>query len=387
MKEYFRTLDIFRFFAFLAVFVSHISLVVIVSIHSPFWQNLKELLLIHGDIGVNFFFTLSGFLITYLLFKEKDSRGTIDIKKFFVRRVLRIWPVYFITVGVVFAGIPLAVYFLHQLGLTLPAEALTGTDPHRLPLFFAFLVNFGWLLPGHDNLASGVLWSISVEEQFYLLWPWVILYVPRKHLLKVFGLLIALSTIHRLYYTPDWSITKYSTLSVFSDFVCGALFAYLICYIPNFRQRLSALSQKYVWTVLVGILFLLPISTLLARQVVISGGVTNTIVAFLPLLFCLAFGFIIAKKSCDPSGQYDSPLTKIFIYLGKISYGLYCYHGLAILTAKVVPFILPGAIKGQVIIYTLEILMAGLLTLGFATISFHYIETPILSLKKRFEQT
>ena len=84
-KEYFENLDIFRFLAFFVVFISHISIAIFLIDGTSTFKRIAELFLVNGTIGVSFFFTLSGFLITYLLLKEKRRVEGINIKKFFIR--------------------------------------------------------------------------------------------------------------------------------------------------------------------------------------------------------------------------------------------------------------------------------------------------------------
>ncbi len=106
---YFKNLDGLRFFAFLAVFISHATLFLGYSNLSPAFYSIKKYILVNGDVGVSFFFVLSGFLITYLLLKEKDGYGKISLKNFYIRRILRIWPVYFTTILVGFFILPIVV--------------------------------------------------------------------------------------------------------------------------------------------------------------------------------------------------------------------------------------------------------------------------------------
>ena len=103
-KIHFPNLDALRFFAFLSVFISHIA--VFLSFTPVWFQPIKKLFLIHGDLGVNFFFVLSGFLISYLLFTERTESGEVSLKGFYKRRILRIWPLYFIVliIGIFIIG-------------------------------------------------------------------------------------------------------------------------------------------------------------------------------------------------------------------------------------------------------------------------------------------
>src|SRR5205085_9627779 len=112
----------------------------------------------NGNLGVNFFFVLSGFLITYLLIEEKKLTGKIHIGNFWIRRILRIWPLYF---ACVFIGFVLFPFAKHMAGGTSAETA----DPWY---YLAFINNFDYIKKGlPDSPGLGVLWSVAIEEQFY----------------------------------------------------------------------------------------------------------------------------------------------------------------------------------------------------------------------------
>lgn len=119
--------------------------------------HLYAVVVASGAFGMCIFFLLSAYLITELLIRERDATGSIHLRAFYTRRILRIWPLYF---GVVFAG-----YFI---GLLIPRYALSGT---WVAAFVFLAANWYTGRVGYAPSTVGVLWSISLEEQFYLLWP------------------------------------------------------------------------------------------------------------------------------------------------------------------------------------------------------------------------
>ena len=160
-RVFFPNLDGLRFFAFFAVFLAHSFYSENEAVlSSPIHQQIKQWN-IFGIYGVNFFFVLSGFLITYLLMAEEDRFKKIHIPAFYMRRVLRIWPLYY---AIVFVG-----FVLFPIGKQLIGESpeLQGNIWH----YIFFINNYGEP-PGTAIL--GVLWSIAIEEQFYLFWPLLI---------------------------------------------------------------------------------------------------------------------------------------------------------------------------------------------------------------------
>jgi len=149
-----------RFFAALAVVIGHVELLKQYfgypnGADQPAFYEL-------GRIAVTFFFVLSGFLITVLLLVEKAKTTTISVSRFYVRRILRIWPLYYLTVFLAFAVVP-RIHILHMRGLS-------AGGGNTLPLFLAFLPQVALSLHPPVPYAEP-LWSIGVEEQFYLLWP------------------------------------------------------------------------------------------------------------------------------------------------------------------------------------------------------------------------
>lgn len=139
-------LDILRFFAFLLVFVFHIT-------GASFTQGFSA-----GAYGVDLFFALSAYLITEILLREHRAYGQFDLRAFYIRRTLRIWPLYFFFLAFTFVA----------------AQSLLHTEsfPWRAKLMFLFFVgNWQFLLATPVHTIASPLWSVCVEEQFYLTWP------------------------------------------------------------------------------------------------------------------------------------------------------------------------------------------------------------------------
>lgn len=145
--------------------------------HGPIWGAMvaPPVLLARGFLGVDFFFVLSGFLITTLLLRETTRKGRFSLRDFYRRRILRIVPVYFFVVTAVSA------YFILAKGHWVYAELV--------PYYYLFLANF----LTNDMPLLAPTWSLSVEEQYYLVWPLLLMLLPRRAVLPVLGVLIALN--------------------------------------------------------------------------------------------------------------------------------------------------------------------------------------------------
>ena len=191
-KVYFKGLNGLRFFAAFLVLMQHAESIRLK--YSLF--NLSGYTLFNsGEIAVEFFFVLSGFLITYLLLEEEANTGSINIKHFYMRRVLRIWPLYYLILIIGLLLIPVVIKVLKI--------EYTAHFPFALAsfLYVIFLPNLVTSLWGSSFLAP--LWSIGVEEQFYFFWAPLVKYF-KKYKIKVYT--------HTVNYRGQWE--KYRAMGV-----------------------------------------------------------------------------------------------------------------------------------------------------------------------------
>ena len=169
---HFKSLDTLRFVAFLLVFWQH----GFSNLFNPTFLNEFEFidqLKNTGVVGVHIFFVLSGFLITFLLFKEQNCNGKINLWHFYIRRILRIWPLYYLILILGFFIFPSLNYAFEYC-------------PNYL-LDFTFLNNLH--IPTCNTPTTSMLWSIAIEEQFYLFWPIVVItFGYNKKLIFIFRL-------------------------------------------------------------------------------------------------------------------------------------------------------------------------------------------------------
>lgn len=382
--SYFPSLDILRFLAFMLVFVSHASLFFGYNNTSPKWEKFREIFLTHGDLGVTFFFVLSGFLITYLLMSEKYQNGEINIKKFYMRRLLRIWPVYFITIVIAVFVLP---YFVELIGMRdkLPFDIFANLGSY--PWYVFFIGNFNMFINTPPSVTLAILWSISVEEQFYLLWPLIVKLIKQKYLPTLLALVVLISIIYRFTYASEYNTVKYSTFSVMSDLAIGCAVAWL--FFEKSRITMWAKNLSHVKS------FFLYYSTLiiliLSRSLIYGVNpewARRTLIAIEPVIFAILFSFIIARlaglRDHFITGRH--PIQKMFVYLGQISYGLYCYHMIALVLVLTI-FYQGGYESIYQSIPNLLVVFGSTLFIAIiaAMVSYHFIEKRILKLKKRFQ--
>ena len=366
-RIYFENLDGLRFLCFLAVFMFH-------SFHtdygyikeSPIYQFVKYDMFGNGNLGVNFFFVLSGFLITYLLIQEKKLNTQIHLRKFWIRRILRIWPLFYFCV---FFGFVIFPWLKSAFGQTPNETATVG-------YYLFFINNFDFIRNGPpDASVLGVLWSVAIEEQFYLLWPVILFFLPIRHYWVAFSAVIVTSLIFRS--THDTRMLhEYHTLSCIGDMAIGAFGAWLISENSRFKERITALNKPAIFGIY--ILFLL---MFLFRDEVLYA--THTIRIFERALIAVVILFIILEQCFAVNSFVKMSRFKKISHWGRISYGLYCLHfiGILITTTLMGKFGLNVSLW-QVMI--LETLMALGITIFISEISFTYFESPFLKWKEKF---
>ena len=227
-RVFFPNLDGLRFVCFFMVFLFHINKSVTEhylanQLEIPAFFKVFSLLFQNGNLGVNFFFVLSGFLITFLLIREKEYTGKIHVLKFYMRRILRIWPLFYLCVLIGFLLFP---YVAHLIGMSSGETAR--------PLYYIFFINnFDVIETGHPNsLILGILWSIAIEEQFYLSWPLMLSFLPLRFFKHACITILAGSLAFRFAYHDQPDVLYFNTLAVIGDMALGGLFAYLTSY-PN----------------------------------------------------------------------------------------------------------------------------------------------------------
>ncbi|MBK5272724.1 MAG: acyltransferase [Bacteroidia bacterium] len=354
LKNYIPQFDSIRAIAVLLVIVHH-------------WTNNKILnFLPNGRLGVNIFFVLSGFLITGILLKAKKQVDNQALKKsrvfrnFYFRRTLRIFPIYYLLL-IIF-------WFLND-----PAIKQDGI------YYFTYTSNYLFYSEQFFPAHLAHLWSLAVEEQFYLFWPWLIILVPKRYLPYLIGLFFVFGVSSNfIFISKNWWVEIF-TPACFDAFAVGGILSFLTLYRQDIIEKIQ---PKFKWiSGGIFILFVLDIfhySFLPART-------SHALLAVTIIYYCLFKRNIkIINFVLD---------NKWLIKLGKISYGVYLYHlfvpELWMWINKnfyrwgIDPFfnkIMPGNLKP----YWLFIQEFSFLML-LCILSWKLIEKPINNLKKRLE--
>ncbi len=362
-KVYFPNLNGLRFLAAALVLVYHVEQMKWMSGLTNYWESVPAIPLI-GKLGVILFFVLSGFLITYLLLVEEKRFGKIGIKDFYMRRVLRIWPLYFL---ILFAGL----FVLPYVGL-LPFPSFEGDVVYdRLPLMVVLYVFFlgNLVIPVMGIVPYvGHLWSIGTEEQFYLIWPVLVSRVKHHRMRLMVAVIGVYFAVKAVLYSPLGAVLpKISTLQGFweafpvSCMAIGGVYAVLL-----YRK-----SPRLSWVMRRDLFWF---STILVTCMIWL-GIEVPFVHY--EFYAFFFGIIILNLSSNPA--LGSPLENpLMNYLGKISYGLYMYHPIAIMVVMTVMD--RAGIQSDIVLYAGSLLF----TILIAGASYKYFEAYFLRFKNKF---
>jgi peptidoglycan/LPS O-acetylase OafA/YrhL len=363
---YFRGLTELRGIAAISVIFHHVELyryrlgessLYNISFIRPFIGGL-------GKNGVYLFFVLSGFLITYLLLKEIDNTKTIKIRKFYIRRILRIWPLYFIIVLLSFLIVPLTFgqsFWIMEKGYQDMIAKLEFDGNFLLHLFF--LSNLALIIYS-PVVGAAQSWSVSVEEQFYIFWP--ILVRTFYSRLPIVLTSIAIGKPILLFLTQILVVHLNLNIEVLLKFIgdlkieymaMGGLLAWAFVNKRDFLQKFYN-SKFFFYAVVVMILIAV---------------VVNRFPYFNALLFTFLIGFVI----------YNGFENKFFKKLGEVSYGIYMYHPIIMYFSFALLHHLFDnydsylfLISGYLLIFSLTYLLS--------IFSFKYIESYFLNIKSKF---
>ncbi len=366
-RIYFENLDALRFFAFLGVFLNHSFHTTTAAVKESSIHQFVSELFINAELGVNFFFVLSGFLITFLLLNEQQLKGKIHIGYFYMRRFLRIWPLYFASV---FFGFVIFPYLKSLLG-QVPTETASPF------LYITFLPNFDTLYNGSPDASMlGVLWSVGIEEQFYLIWPLLLFFLPLRFYPYLFSIILLFSFGFR-YLHPDPVTLKYHTFSAISDMCVGGFVAYGIYMSERFKKWIEQLPKNTIALFyFIGVVLYFGRSTFFQEVWPLS-------MAFERLIFSGFFAFVVLEQCYAKHSLFKAGNNRFTTYWGVRSYGLYCLHFIGILIGLQIStrIGMNSQLYGVLIFDTL---LTFILSLCIAWFSYRFLERPFMQLKKRF---
>lgn len=360
-KLYFPNLNGLRFIAAFFVIINHTEQLKFyyklnTGTISDFAKNI-------GKLGLMLFFVLSGFLITYLLVSEEKLTGRIHTKKFYIRRFLRILPLYFLLIAIVFFVIPyIDIFNVPRLKNPLQTDFLS------ILLLHIFLIpNMATALYGFIPYIAQA-WSIGTEEQSYFLWPILLKKLKEHRFILMIGIVcshfiirVLLSERFQLEIPHKNTILKFWMHFNIDSIAIGSIFALIL-----FKRHQIL---KYI----LNIKFFYGITTLTVVLLIAAVRIPFFHYPFYSVLFGIIIINLAENKKLKTILE-----GKIISYLGKISYGIYMYHFIVLISVLLLASQLK--IDNNIIIYGL----ITSITIGISSLSYHYFEAFFLKMKNRF---
>jgi peptidoglycan/LPS O-acetylase OafA/YrhL len=367
IRYYKPELDLLRLCAFLFVFFTHRLDLAPINPAQYYWGHHLSLV---GVFGVPLFFFLSAFLITELLTKEHDQFGKISIKSFYIRRILRIWPLYF----TFFFGMVLVTQFSDKF----------GHIPLRAQLAFS-LFSGNWYISFNEWLSSypiNPLWSISVEEQLYILLPLVVFYTGKRGL-KIFSflaLLIAYTTV--IYYaqkpTTGFSGEWTNSFVHFQFFAAGIL---LSVYSKGWEPKWHVVPRIAIF--IAGLACWCLAS--MVCEIHADAPHISTVSQAIGGWFLILSGVVLFFLSLYGATKY---IPSALVYLGRISYGMYVFHITMFWFVYQIFKNELASFSTMIGLYewknNVGFIIAFLLTVIISLLSFRFFERPFLQLKRKY---
>lgn len=361
--KYFKELNALRFIGFVGIFFGHVFFSNDIEIvNSKIYSSLYSYGKILGFISIDSFFVLSSFLITWKGLEELKITKKFQFKNFLIRRSLRIWPLYFLVILLGFLIEFMKSYYTQ--------------DISSLPSFWSFILfilNFDIIKNGYEFLFFMVfMWSISVEEQFYIFWALVLKWF-QNHLLKVSLLIILISIIFRIYFIDDSLNLNFHTVSALGNFGVGALAA-----IAAFNNSILITKIRDFSKTQIVIIYLISLLIFIAIP---SLQNHDLFIVIQRVLFSFVFAFIILEQTYCQQSIFKLSRIKYFNFFGKISYGLYCYHGIMITIVLKFSDYFSESLFTSIFIFP-TLIFCG--TLLFSHLSYKFFESKILKLKTKY---
>ena len=358
-QNYDAGIDVVRFLAFLFVFIHHFIFRGGNSISADsqqFWSNsIVDRITFFGSEGVTIFFCLSGYLLSKLLLRELSDTGRISVRSFYLRRILRIWPLYFS-------------YILFCL-LASPILGNQAIKNSELPTLLTFTYNWQQIYEGESRGMPAILWSISVEEQIYLVLPLLLVLFSKWNVTRLALVLVLIGYVSRFSLFINDTSTYRNTFSYMSTIGIGMFYAINEV---KFKTWFSKNRRLLTFTFIVFISLYI-----FSFKKIFSEGYLNIfafdLTAFLTICLLLMLSGI--------QNQSHTRVLQPFAWLGRRTYGMYIFHWpvLAFMVSRNIFFkesqgvSLPG------------ILFAFFLVVSISAFSYRFFEKPFLNLRKKYQ--
>jgi peptidoglycan/LPS O-acetylase OafA/YrhL len=360
-KYYFPQLDFIRGFDFFFVYLFH-------AYHphfgTGFFGRLFQYIYNNFVLSIDVFFILSAFLLTWLGINEYKAKGNFSFINYFIRRALRIWPLYFLLMLFTFGILPYLTSSLH-VPVTLP------------PAIYYLLFISNYYLEGHVYFLK-FLWTLAVEEQFYIIWGVCLIFFQKK-LMACVWIFTGVSIVYTVYAITNEIYHDFHTLTYLIDFAVGILVAVIIHRGHSVVEYFKKISTAHA------VIFFLSVPVLFILIFCISYITPPSYAPWFDLLgryiFIIYIGLVIIEQMMNERTILKLKSQKFIVYTGKISYGLYCFHGYTLTFGL---FILNRLNISLPLM--LQILIFFIINFIIAAASYWIIEKPFLKLKNKLSR-
>jgi peptidoglycan/LPS O-acetylase OafA/YrhL len=318
-----------------------------------------------GGLCVSLFFVLSGFLITFLLLREYQSRAEISVRSFYMRRILRVWPLYFFTTALGFFVLPfIPAYSLPDFAPVVDADYWT-----KFAFYMAFMPHVeAWFYPSINY--AGVLWSVGVEEWFYFGWPWLVLWARARLWVVLFAIAVFF-LVGRYVFREGVAFDFFGQVR----FDCMAIGAMGAVAVTARSKTIDGVLRKMFS---------------LSGQLIALGVIVATVLLQLTLqsvppvsqtLFSIYFLWLILNVAINPAPIFSLDF-RVLEWLGKVSYSMYCLNWVSLVSALVILKYLNFDLSSWTA-HGAHLLFALATTFALSALSYRYIERPFLAWKTR----
>jgi len=363
-KKYFGNLDATRFLSCLTVFLHH-TIITKGTSASTLYRFYDTNLSPDFIMGLDYYVVLSGFLISWVILEEYQLTSQFKLGFYYLRRILRTWPLYLLLI--------ILGYFLVQ------AARHFGSTVHDLPplsYLLTFTLNFYIINHGMEFLFFiAFLWSICVEEQLYALWG-IVLKWGRKYFTLICILLVLVSLLFRITHLHEGYNLFFNTITWPANFAIGGLMASFCIKGGRLFEYLKR-TPKYI----IALIYFLFILNIVFYKYLYS---TDVMLALERIIITLFFSFLIFEQSFCNNHLFQLGRSKVMSYLGKIAYGLFCFHGpVTLLFEKTTEHI--NWPNSDLTVFLINPLTIFAITVLVSAVSYKYFEKPIMSLRYKYQ--
>lgn len=315
-----------------------------------------------GASGVLIFFVLSGFLITYLILSEVKQKGSFNLKNFYLRRIFRIWPLYF--------GLLIFAYFIYLPVLGHFSNINVAEIRSHAAYYFGMIGNFDLIkTTTGDFIPVSITWSVAIEEQFYLVWPLLFFFIPSKRYHYIFYGSLFISMAFKIYNYDKPLMLYHHSLGNVPYLSIGGLAAFYSLNSEKFRNLFNGGNK---WFIYVGGFLFLYLRNFVAIDPII-----------VTLIEAIFFAWVILDQSLNMTSTLKFSRSGILTKMGKYTYGIYMLHQIVLFS--ILALLNYFGRNDLTTTITINYLIGLPVTLLLAYASYHLLEKRFLILKNRLE--